>query len=142
MARPRLTTPPRRKLPHEFVLDFLHPIDPVVKPMFGCFALYVGSRIVLVLREKEEETADNGVWVCTRKEHHDALRRELPSMRSIALLGRGVTNWQVLPSSSKDFEKCVRRACELVKQGDPRIGKTTRVSSRVSGSVPRNARMK
>ena len=64
------------------------------------------------------------VWVATTLEHHRALKRELPSLRSITVLAGGaVTNWQVLPVESDDFEESVLKACELVKRGDPRIGK-------------------
>jgi hypothetical protein len=91
--------------------------------MFGCTAIYVGEKIVLILREKPTYTADNGVWLATTHEHHDSLRRDFPSMRSIQLLGEKITSWQVLPSGSPDFEQSAMRACELVLAGDPRIGK-------------------
>ena len=91
--------------------------------MFGCYALYDAGKIVLILRKKQEHRGDNGVWVATHREHHHSLLKELPSMRSIKLLGKDPTNWQVIPESAKDFESSVIRACELVVKGDPRIGK-------------------
>ena len=118
---PRLT--PRSRVPHEFVLDALAPLAPVTKPMFGCLAVYVKDQIVLILRDRRDRTADNGVWLATTPEHHSSLREEFPAMRSIDVLGTGVTRWQVLPADAIDFEESAMRACELVLARDPRIGK-------------------
>lgn len=106
-----------------FVLDELAPLAPVTRPLFGCLAVYLGEKIVLALRRKETETADNGVWVATTAEHHESLRQELPSLRSIELFGPGPSGWQVLPERAPDFETEVLRACQLILHGDPRIGK-------------------
>ena len=58
------------------------------RPMFGCLAVYVEDKIVLILRDKRDKTADNGVWLATTEEHHESLRREFPMMRSIQVLGK------------------------------------------------------
>jgi hypothetical protein len=137
----------RKPVPHEFVLDALAPLSPRTHPMFGCLAIYVGGKvhdivpdkvrnnvqnkvhdkaqekIVLILRDKRDGTADNGVWLATTEEHHPSLRREFPNMRSIKVLGKKVTGWQVLPADADDFEQAALHACELVLAGDPRIGK-------------------
>jgi hypothetical protein len=113
----------RKPVPHEFVLDAIAELSPMTRPMFGCTAIYIGDKIVLILREKPTHTADNGVWLATTHDHHDSLRRDFPSMRSIQLLGEKITSWQVLPSESPDFEEAALRACELVLARDPRIGK-------------------
>jgi len=118
-----LRSKPRSRVPHEFVLDALEPIGPVTKPMFGCLAVYVRERIVLILRDHRDHPADNGVWLATTAEHHDSLRREFPDMRSIQLFGTPVTSWQVLPSDAGNFEESALHACELVLARDPRIGK-------------------
>jgi hypothetical protein len=91
--------------------------------MFGCLAVYVEDKIVLILRCKPEQPADNGVWLATTKEHHESLRHEFPSMRSIRALGKKVTGWQLLPANAPDFEEAALRACELIVASDPRIGK-------------------
>jgi len=113
----------RKAVPHRFVLDALAALSPTTHPMFGCLAVYVADRIVLILRDRRDQTADNGVWLATTKEHHDSLRREFPNMRSIQVLGRGATGWQVLPADAPDFEEAALRACERILAGDPRIGK-------------------
>jgi len=112
-----------RSAPHEFVLEALAPIAPLTRQMFGCLAVYFEERIVLILRDRRESPADNGVWLATSAEHHEGLRREFPRMRSIQLFGKPVTHWQVLPADAPDFEATARRACELILMRDPRIGK-------------------
>ncbi len=114
---------PRKAVPHAFVLDALADLSPATRSMFGCLGLYVGNQIVVILRDKRGDTADNGVWLCTTKEHHESLRREFPNMRSIQVFGNKVTGWQVLPSEAPDFEEAALRACELIAASDPRIGK-------------------
>ena len=113
----------RKAPPHEFVLDALAPLSPRTNPMFGCLAVYVGGKIMFILRDKRDNTADNGVWLATTEEHHESLRRDFPRMRSIGVLGKKVTGWQVLPAEAPDFESAALHACELVMAGDPRIGK-------------------
>jgi len=115
----------RRKAspPHEFVLEALSALSPWTRPMFGCLAVYLEEKIVLILRDKPDHPSDNGVWLATTVEHHESLRREFPAMRSISVLGKGVTGWQILPADAGDFEELALRACELVSRRDPRIGK-------------------
>jgi hypothetical protein len=91
--------------------------------MFGCEAVYVGEKIVLILRLKEGSESDNGIWIATTIEHHESLRQIFPSLKSIEVFGQGVTGWQVLPSSALDFEESAIRICELIISGDERIGK-------------------
>jgi hypothetical protein len=54
-------------------------------------------------------------------------------MRSIQVLGQGVTGWQVLPVDAPDFEEAALRACEIILAKDPRIGKVPG-ARRTSGS--------
>jgi hypothetical protein len=118
---------PRKAVPFAFVLDALTALSPRTRPMFGCLAVYVGPRIVFILREKAGNHKDNGVWLATTHEHHESLRRDFPNMRSIRALGKAITGWQMLPVDAADFERSALRACELVAMGDPRIGKVPAV---------------
>jgi hypothetical protein len=113
----------RKAVPHEFVLDAIAALAPSTRPMFGCLAVYIEEKIVLVLRDKPDKRADNGVWLCTTEKHHESLRRQFPNMRSIQVFGKEVTAWQVLPADALDFEEAALRACELIVARDPRIGK-------------------
>ncbi len=121
----------RRKLaPHEFVLDALAGVAPPTRPMFGCLAVYVEGKIVLILRDRHDTPKDNGVWLATTAEHHGSLLREFPGMRSIQLLGRKVTHWQVLAVDLPRFEASALRACDLILARDPRIGKVPKSRAR------------
>jgi len=124
----------RKPIPHAFVLDAISTLSPYTRPMFGCLAIYAKDKIVLILRDKPKSTADNGVWLATTEEHHQSLRREFPNMRSIQVLGKRITGWQVLPVDAPDFESAALRACELVLAGDPRIGKIPGARTSKSGS--------
>ena len=122
------------KVPFAFVLDELEALEPYTKPMFGCTAVYVGEKIVLILRDRPKHPEYNGVWVATTAEHHATLRAELPSLRSIGLLGE-TTGWQYIPADGLAFEDEVLRACALVRAADARIGKVPkRRTPRVRGA--------
>ncbi len=137
-SQPKLQKP----LPFAFVLDELADLDPLVRPMFGCHAIYLGSKIVLILREKGDATSnDDGVWVATTADHHESLRRDFPSLRSIELFGPGPSGWQVLPSDSDSFEEDALRICKWVRRADPRIGKIPKTKKpKRSGATSRPAR--
>ena len=114
-----------KKIPFPFITDMLFPLQPVIKPMFGCHAIYIREKIVLILRDREDHEEANGVWIATSREHHDQLRSEFPSMHSVSVLseGKGETEWQMVHVDADDFESSAIRACELILRGDPRIGK-------------------
>ena len=116
-------------VPFEFVLEQLYSVEVEIRPMFGCFALYVNNKIVLILRKKMNLVTDNGVWLATHKEHHRSLKQLFPSMRSINVFGGKESNWQNLPEDANDFEEMVLLACDLIRRGDNRIGKETRAKA-------------
>ena len=79
----------RKPVPHEFAIEALAGLSPRTRSMFGCLAIYVEDKIVLILRDKRDATADNGVWLATTQEHHESLRHEFPrgeSTPNVALL--------------------------------------------------------
>jgi len=128
---------PRKAVPHDFVLEALAALAPFTRPMFGCLAVYVKDKIVLILRDRPTQTADNGVWLATTEEHHASLRHEFPNMRSIRIFGPKVTGWQVLPTDAPDFEEAALHACELIAARDPRIGKVPKAKSSRRTAQPR-----
>jgi hypothetical protein len=133
----------RKPVPHQFVLDAIASFSPVTRSMFGCLAVYIGNKIVFFLRDKPGASPDNGVWLATTEEHHESLRSEFPNMRSVQVLGREVTHWQVLPADAADFEEAALRAAELVLARDPRIGKipqSRRASSKPAGNASRSSK--
>src|ERR1044071_9355723 len=116
----------------DFVLEQLHALRPVVKPMFGCHAIYIEDKIMLMLRKKENDTKDNGVWIATTSDHHQQLKKIFPSMRSIGVFGPGESGWQILPEDAGDFEESVLLVCDLIMRRDPRIGKVPRARKKKS----------
>ncbi|MFZ2906873.1 MAG: hypothetical protein WAZ98_11770 [Cyclobacteriaceae bacterium] len=132
------------QIPYRFVLDELDSLNPRTNPMFGCVGVYIGEKIVLALRCKDSHTDDNGVWIATKAEHHESLKKILPSMRSIDVLGGGSpTNWQIIPEHTDDFEALAIKVCALIKKGDERIGnipkaKKKKVKKVISKKTPPN----
>jgi hypothetical protein len=120
----------RKPAPYGFVLEELAGLEVTTRWMFGCLALYVGDRVTLVLRDRPQHPEDNGVWLATSPAHHASLRALLPSLRSIALFGGTVSDWQVLPADGADFEDEALRACALVRAGDPRVGRVPKARRR------------
>lgn len=109
-------------IPFDFVLEQLFSLEPRVRPMFGCHAIYIGDKLVLTLRNKPAHEYDNGIWVSTKAEYHATLKKIFPSMRSIQVLGNGATNWQIIPADADDFEESAIKICDLILKGDERIG--------------------
>lgn len=120
---------PKKLTPFSFALDELETLRPYTRPMFGCTAVYVDEKIVLILRERDSHPEDNGVWVATTTEHHESLRELFPSLRSITVFGSDVTGWQVIPSDDSSFEESVIAVCKLILCHDPRIGKVPKKKS-------------
>jgi hypothetical protein len=116
----------KQKPPHPFVLEALAPLNPEVRRMFSGFAVYVGDRIVCMLRNHEKFPRDNGVWLVLSEDTSPAdpeLRREFPSLRSIGLLGNKIRHWLLIPSDSPDFEVEALHACDLLLDHDQRLGR-------------------
>ena len=124
------------KMAFDFILEKLDRLGPVARPMFGCHAVYIGKKLVLITRDKNGGDNDNGVWIATTSANHESLKRELPSLRSITVLGNGQTNWQIIPKDSDGFEEEVSRACELVLRNDVRIGTIPKGKSPKSKGKP------
>jgi hypothetical protein len=94
--------------------------------MFSGFAVYVGDRIVLMLRDHATSVRDNGVWLVLSDGIDPAdpvLRREFPSLRRIELLGNKIGHWLVIPSDSPNFEMESLHACDLLLRHDARLGR-------------------
>lgn len=112
----------KKPIPFHFILENLAAIKPETRPMFGCTAVYSGSKILMILREKEGGDVDNGIWLATVPEHHESLQKTFKKMRGITIFGEK-GSWQLLPSDALDFEEAANLMCELILKRDPRIGK-------------------
>jgi hypothetical protein len=131
---------PARKIPFEFIIELLLPLNPKVKPMFGCFAVYIGEKIMLVLRNRQDHEEANGIWIATKSEHHASLKQIFPSMHSVYILsdGKAETEWQMLPLDADDFESSAMKACELILRGDKRIGRIPKPRKKKGRNVRKN----
>ena len=117
---------PKQKAPHEFFVEALMPLNPEVRRMFSGFAVYLGDRIVCMLRDHPKSSRDNGVWLVLSESTNPKdpkLHREFPSIRSIELLSGKIGHWLVIPSDSPGFEMEALHACELLLRHDPRFGR-------------------
>jgi hypothetical protein len=117
----------KKPIAFAFVVEALEqpdsPLPMTIRPMFGCHAVYIGDKIVLILRERTDHQKDNGIWIATTLEHHKALKKDFPTLRSIEIFGPGPTGWQVLPSKDEAFEEDALKLVRLVLKEDLRIGK-------------------
>jgi len=94
--------------------------------MFSGFAVYVGEKIVCMLRDSPKNPQDNGVWLVFSEAADLAdpgIRRDFPSLRPIALLDNKIGHWRMIPADSPTFESEALHACELLLKHDQRLGR-------------------
>ena len=116
-------TPVKKKPPFQFVLEELESLAPLVKPMFGCHAVYVGEKLVLFLYDLAKDADQKGVWVATTREAYASLAAEFPIARVKSIETLNKSPWLLLPASAPEFETQALHACALILQHDPRIGR-------------------
>ena len=113
------------RTPFPFVLDELSSLRPTVKPVFGFTYVYLGERLLCALRDNQKQ-GSNGMWLFTTTEHVDSLWREFPELSRRYLWRSGKNAWVILPSKLGEFEEYAFKACELMVNGDRRIGRVSR----------------
>lgn len=113
----------RKKVPFEFVLDEFSGMDLRVKPMFGAYGVYIGNKIIFVLRKKEKMDFDTGIWVGIPDDCILEMKEKFPVLQNLTLFGKPPTAWQVLRETELEFEEIAFALCKLIKKGDPRIGR-------------------
>jgi hypothetical protein len=125
----------RRKDPFPFVLEELSPIRPTIKRMFGFTSVYLDDKLLCSLRDSIKQPGSNGMWLYTTTEHVDSLAREFPqlSKRQLWRSRSGDKAWVVLAARLEEFEEYAFKACELILNGDRRIGRLTRGGRRPAG---------
>ena len=88
----------------------------VQKKMFGCQAVYLFGKLVLVLAAKEEPW--NGLLVCTSREFHPLLIVEYPCLQPHPILRK----WLYLTQNYDGFEEAAQKLVLQAMKNDPRIG--------------------
>jgi hypothetical protein len=96
----------------------------LVSTMFGCVSCYLHGLLVLGLAEKRPPW--RGILVPTVKEHHAALRAELPDLVVHPVIGK----WLYLPESAPSFEESASVLVRLARGADPRLGVEATLPSR------------
>jgi hypothetical protein len=111
-------------MPFDFILDYLLPIETEIRPFFGMFSIYSGQKLLLMLRDRNNEPEMNGIWIALNK-GHESLRTELPGLRPYPGSGPGKKDngWLLIPPEADNFEQLAIRICEMIVHRDPRIGK-------------------
>src|SRR5688572_28494501 len=94
--------------------------------MFGFTSVYLEEKLLFSLRDSIKQPGTNGMWLYTTTEHLESLAREFPDLPRRQLWRSGKKAWVVLASRLPGFEEYAFRACELILQGDRRIGRVTR----------------
>ncbi len=110
-------------VPYDFVLQYLHPVKPRVVKMLGGFALKIDQKMIMFLRNRNNHPEFNGVFIATHPAFFSELQKEIHTSRMEFDLDGSYDSWIFISEDLDDFDAKVKTACELVKNGDMRIGK-------------------
>ncbi len=78
---------------------------------------------MLLLRDRQNQPEFNGVFVATQPMFFDTLQNEIHVSSMNFDLDGAPHTWIFLSEDLEDFNEKVKKACELIKAGDERIGK-------------------
>ena len=84
--------------------------------MFGCLAIYLYGRLMLVLASGEEPW--NGLLIPTEHQFHDAIVKEFNDVVQHPVLKK----WLYLPEATEDFETVASDIVDAVRMNDQRFG--------------------
>ena len=86
------------------------------KPMFGCLAIYLHGRLMLVLASGEEPW--DGLLIPTEHQFHDAIVKEFSDVVQHSVLKK----WLYLSEATEDFETVASDILGAVRMNDQRFG--------------------
>jgi hypothetical protein len=115
-----------KRIPFPFVMEELMSIRPTIKSAFGFTYFYLDDKLLCCLRNSDKQPRTNGMWIFTTTDDLESLGKEFPELSRRYLWRSGKNAWVVLPSRLAEFEEYAFRACELIVQGDRRIGRLSR----------------
>ena len=119
----------KNSVPFSFVVDELTSLRPTIKSAFGFTYLYLDDRLLCCLRDSNKQPGSNGMWIFTTIENLESLGKEFPELSRRYLWRSGKNAWVILPSRLAEFEEYAFKACELMLNGDRRIGRLSRGKS-------------
>ncbi|MDB5193383.1 MAG: hypothetical protein JWQ96_2946 [Segetibacter sp.] len=111
------------KIPYDFVLQYLYPTRLTTRKFLKGYALLLNKKVLLYLRDMDKQPEYNGVYIATLPSYFDALQNEIHSSKMEFDLDGSEHSWIFLSEDLPDFNEKVKKACELIKNGDERIGK-------------------
>ncbi|MFT3933973.1 MAG: hypothetical protein QM726_10190 [Chitinophagaceae bacterium] len=115
----------KKQIPFDFLLDYLPP-SVVIRQAIGMYYIYWDKKIVLTFRLISKNPQHNGLWIPTKKEHHDDLKAAIPAITDFVFDDKLITSqWLHLKDDHDDFETAAIRICELIASRDKRIGRET-----------------
>jgi len=97
----------------ESIIDEPSYID---RAWFGCRAIYLHGRLMLVLSSGEEPW--NGLLIATEHEFHYSIRNDFEYVVQHPVLRK----WLYLPEAAEDFETVAMDIVESIRLGDKRFG--------------------
>jgi len=83
---------------------------------FGCRAIYLHGRLMLVLCSGQEPW--DGLLIATEHEFHEDIRKKFEKVVKHPVLKK----WLYLPEESEDFETVSSEIVEAIRIGDHRFG--------------------
>ncbi|MFC4634220.1 hypothetical protein ACFO3O_09900 [Dokdonia ponticola] len=107
-------------MPYAFFIEWLYPLPLEHKKMFGTDTFYLEDKIVFALCKNSNYPLDHGIWIATKKQHHQKLRHQLKSVRP--LISIGIKTWLILPEDHDAFEEDANTLVSLIKSGSPLVG--------------------
>ncbi|HJX89120.1 MAG TPA: hypothetical protein VJ372_01420 [Pyrinomonadaceae bacterium] len=116
----------RTMIPFPFVMEELMSIRPTIKNVFGFTYIYLDDRLLCALRDSTKQLGSNGMWLFTTTAYVESLGHEFPHLSRRYLWRSGTNAWVILPSRLAEFEEYAFKACELILNGDRRIGRISR----------------
>jgi hypothetical protein len=113
-----------KPIPFYFIVEALYELDPVIKPFFGMYSIYIREKLMLILRDRKQDPHLNGLWIAANLNHHNSLMKELPTLKILTPRSKSSgSGWLILPDQSTDFEHEANKICDLILKKDNRIGK-------------------
>jgi len=116
----------KKQLPFPFVIEELDSLRPTIKRMFGFTHVYLEDKLLFSLRDSPKQPGTNGLWLYTTTEHIESLAKEFPHLPKRQIWRSKKNAWIILASRLEDFEEYAFKACELILNGDKRIGRISR----------------
>ncbi|MBF0557524.1 MAG: hypothetical protein HQL08_01960 [Nitrospirae bacterium] len=86
------------------------------KSMFGCLAVYLHGRMMLLLSEGDEPW--NGLLIPTDYQFHDSIRDEFKDVVQHPVLKK----WLYLPENTEDFETAAENIVHAIHLDEARFG--------------------